>query len=74
MLVRHMTVLLISALAYCASMGTASAAPYGVGDFVTYSQEDWGGDPTSNPAAQLLVDRFMGLYGFMAVESKLVFQ
>jgi hypothetical protein len=58
-----MTILLISALAYCASMGTASAASFGVGDFVIYSQDDWGGNPTSNPAASMLVDRFMGFYG-----------
>jgi len=58
-----MTVLLISAMVYCASMGTASAIPFAVGDFVTYSQENWGGDPDSDPAAQMLVDRFMGFYG-----------
>jgi len=63
MVVRHMTILLISALAYCASIGTASAATFGAGDFVTYSQDDWGGDPTSNPAAQMLQARFDGLYG-----------
>ena len=63
MLIRRIAVLLISAMVYCASMGTASAAPFGVGDFVTYSQDDWGGYPTPNPATQLLVANFDGLYG-----------
>jgi hypothetical protein len=58
-----MTILLISALAYCASMGTASAATFGAGDFVTYSQDDWGGNPGSNPAAQMLAGQFMAVYG-----------
>ena len=63
MLARRIAVLLISSLAYFASMGTASAVPFGVGDFVTYTQDDWGGDPNSNPAAHLLLDQFDLLYG-----------
>jgi hypothetical protein len=41
----------------------AFAAPFQIGDFVTNTQESWGGTPTPGNAAQLLVDQFVGLYG-----------
>ena len=33
------------------------------GDVITYSQEHWGGDPATEPAAALVVANFMGFYG-----------
>jgi hypothetical protein len=54
MLVRYMTILLISALAYCASMGTVSAASFGVGDFVTYSQD------ANSPLPYSIESNFLG--------------
>jgi len=41
---------------------SSEAAPFQIGDFVTYSQGSWGGNPATDPAAQLLLAQFDGFY------------
>lgn len=48
--------------AFVVSTASSEAAPFQIGDFVTYSQGSWGGDPATDPAAQLLLAQFDGFY------------
>ena len=60
---RRLCTATLAAFLLVVAAGEAVAAPFQVGDFITYSQESWGGDPTTEPAAQFLADHFMGFYG-----------
>ena len=48
--------------AFVLSIGSSEAASFQIGDFVTYSQASWGGNPATDPAAQLLLAQFDGFY------------
>ena len=61
MLFRHRAAAVLAAAVFAIATANARAAPFSAGDFITYSQESWGGNPTE-PAAQLLLTRFDGLY------------
>jgi hypothetical protein len=58
---RHRCLLAI-AFVFAIATSNAIAAPFQTGDFITYSQGSWGGDPATAPAAQLVLAQFDGLY------------
>jgi hypothetical protein len=60
---RRLRTAALAAFLLVAASGEATAAPFQVGEFVTYSQESWGGDPNVDPAVQLLVNQFGSVYG-----------
>jgi PEP-CTERM motif len=61
MLNRRIVVAALAAFLFCPTInGAAHAAPFVIGDFITYSQDDWG--TTSTTAGHLMSDHFDFVY------------
>jgi hypothetical protein len=64
MLNRRTIVAALAAVLFCTTINNeALAAPFQLGDFITYSQDSWGDVPSPGNAAQLLADNFDSIYG-----------
>jgi hypothetical protein len=64
MLNRHALATALATIVFCTTItNEAFATPFQVGDFVTYSQDNWGGNPSLDDGAGLLALNFNLVYG-----------
>jgi hypothetical protein len=69
MLNRHMIAAILAAILLSATItNDALAAPFQFGDFITYSQDCWGGPPNPGTAAEVLSDNFDTVYAANGLE------
>jgi hypothetical protein len=69
MLNRHVLATALATVLFCTTINNdALAAPFQLGDFITYSQDSWGATPGPGNAAEVLVNNFDTVYPGGAVE------
>lgn len=59
---RQLLSALVVAAFVCVGSMPADAGPFSFGQFYSFSQNTWGGDPAAGPPAQLVQDHFDALY------------